>query len=149
MRRARRLVLGLALLVASPVSAQAPAVKVTSPPAATTQPPPPWMPAPPPPVGGEFERRQRAKQLRRQSAVLTGVGIALFGLGVALNVVALDVLQGTQTMAQPGGGSVEKPVYAPANWGELAGGLALMGTGFALVWVGVVRGRQAQALEGW
>lgn len=131
MRRA--LVLALALALASPALAEPKA-------------PPPWMPAPPPPVGGARERAERARKLKQQSAILTGVGIGLFGAGIALNVIALDWKQGTEPERQPDGSIVNRPAYDAGNYAELAGGVALMATGFVLVVVGVLRGRQAAAL---
>jgi hypothetical protein len=57
------------------------------------------------------------------------------------------VPQGTQLVRQPDGTAVTEHVRDDANWFELAGGLALMGTGVALVAVALLRAKQARRLE--
>jgi hypothetical protein len=107
---------------------------------------PPWMPAPPEPVGGAAARQEEARKLRSQGAVYTGLGIGLFGAGVAVNVLALDYPQGGRTMAQGGGIIRTDPVYDAANWAELAGGIVLVGGGITLIVIGGMRLRQAAQL---
>jgi hypothetical protein len=128
----RRLAPSLALLLAASL-------------ARGDEPPPAWMPAPPPLVGQQS--RQEAKKLRREAAWYTGFGIGVFALGIAVNVVALDVPQSEQQQ-RVDGNLVTRKVLGDANWAELAGGLALMGTGFGLVWLGYYRRNQARRIEG-
>ena len=128
----RRLALALSLVVvAAPV--------------ARADDPPPWMPTPPPgPTGRQLEE---ARTLRREAAAFGTIGLVLFAGGVAVNVVALDVPQAETTMRQPDGNIVEKRVLGDANWAELAGGIVLMVTGFALVTVSLFRRKQAARVE--
>src|SRR5207248_4131219 len=93
-------------------------------------PPPAWMPAPPrPPTTGD---EQRVRHLKHEAAAFGLIGLVLFAGGVAVNVVALDVPQGEETRRQADGSILIEHVRDDANWAELAGGLALMATGFAL-----------------
>ena len=121
----------LALLVAAPM--------------ASADEPPPWMPSTPPPA--TRSSLQHARELRREAKIFGAVGLALFGGGVAVNVVALDVPQGEELVKQPDGTAVTQHVRNDANWFELAGGLALMGTGVALVAVALLKAKQARRLE--
>ena len=127
----KRLACALALLIAVP--------------AARAEEPPPWMPAAPPRPGRAS--LQHARELRREAKIFGGVGIALFGGGVAVNVVALDLPQGERATRQPDGTIVSERVRSDANWFELAGGIALMATGFALVSVALLKLKQARRLE--
>lgn len=128
----KRLALALALTLA------APAVRAD-------EPPPAWMPSTPPPLTRATE--QRARELRHEAKIFGGVGIALFAGGVAVNVVALDVPQGEQATRQPDGTITQEHVRSDANWFELAGGLALMATGFVLVSVALFKVKQARKLD--
>ena len=107
--------------------------------------PPPWMPAPPPPLtsqgGGQVRR------LRREATAFGTIGLVLFGGGIAVNVVALDVPQGERTVRQADGTTEQQHFLADANWAELAGGLALMGAGFALVSIALLKIKQAHRIE--
>jgi hypothetical protein len=114
-------------------------------PMASADEPPPWMPSTAlPPTRSSL---QHARELRREAKIFGAVGLALFGGGVAVNVVALDVPQGEQATRQPDGTVVQEHVRSDANWFELAGGLALMGTGVALVAVALLKAKQARRLE--
>lgn len=106
---------------------------------------PAYMPASPPPLGAQ--ELQQAKVLRHQAALFTGLGIGLFAAGIAVNVVALDVPQ-SQQVTREGDNLVTRNVLGPANWVELAAGIALMGTGLALGWLGIYRRNQARRIEG-
>jgi hypothetical protein len=125
------LALLLALLLAAPL-------------AGADEPPPPWMPSPPPPRRSTL---QRARELRREAKIFGGVGIALFGGGIAVNVVALDLPQGERATRQADGTVVTEHVRDDANWFELAGGIALMATGFVLVTVALFKVKQARQLD--
>ncbi len=114
-------------------------------PLAHAEEPPPWMPSPPPPPSRQAERE--IKRLRHEATAFSAVGIVLFAGGIAVNVVALDVPQSERLVKQPDGTSMTQHVLGDANWAELAGGLALMATGFALVSLGMYRLKQAHRLE--
>jgi hypothetical protein len=118
---------------------------VVAAPAAWGEEPPPWMPAPSPQTSSAS--RQRARGLRHEAKAFGAVGIALFGAGIAVNVVALDVPQGERSTRQPDGTIVNERVRADANWFELAGGIALAGTGVALVAIALFKAKQARLLE--
>jgi hypothetical protein len=107
--------------------------------------PPAWMPAPPrPPTAGD---EQRVRHLKHEAAAFGAIGIALFAGGIAVNVVALDVPQGERATRQVDGSVVTERFRDDANWAELAGGLALMATGFALVSLAVLKAKEARKLQ--
>jgi hypothetical protein len=126
------LALLLSLLLAAPL-------------AAADEPPPPWMPSTPPPLTRSSV--QHARELRREAKIFGAVGLALAGCGIAVGVVALDVPQGERVVRAPDGTAVTERVRDDANWFELAGGLALIATGFALVTFALYKVKQARRLD--
>ena len=107
--------------------------------------PPPWMPAPPRPPTRQSV--QQVRKLRHEAAAFGAIGLGLFAGGIAVDVVALDVPQGARTTREGDGSLVTHRFLDDANWAELAGGLALMATGFALVSVALLRLKQAHKVE--
>ena len=126
----KRLALALALILAAP--------------AASGDESPPWMPRP---AGLPLRSsQQRARALLREAKIFGAVGISLFGVGIAVNVVALDLAQGNRMVRQVDGTVVNQPVRDDANWLELAVGIALAGTGIALAAIGLFKAKQARRL---
>lgn len=108
---------------------------------------PPWMPGAPPRIGGQSAREREARRLRHEAALFAGVGVGVVALGVAVDVVALDVPQEPRSIMHGDGTLVTQNRIGSSNWVELALGSALLGTGLILVVVGILRARQARALE--
>ena len=127
----KRLSLVLALLIAAPV--------------AYADDPPPWMPsAPPRPTRGD---EAQLRKLKREAAAFGTIGLVLAAGGIAVMVVALDVPQSEQTMRAVDGTLVTDRVRGDANWAELAGGIALTGTGIALAAIALLKAKQARKLQ--
>lgn len=127
----KRLALTLALLVAAPM--------------ARADEPPPWMPAPPRPASSRSLKEARA--VRHEATIFGAIGLALIAAGVAVTVVALDVPQGQQVMRAGDGVVTTHSVLGDANWAELAGGIALGGTGLGLFAFSLFKIKQASRLE--
>ncbi len=106
--------------------------------------PPAWMPAPPPPVGRGSE--VEVKRLRHEAAAYGGIGLGLVAGGIVVDVIALDVPQGTQASGS-GGIVTTMHVRNDANWAELAAGLTLTAAGVALVAVSLYKLKQAHQIE--
>jgi len=128
----KRLALALALTLAAPAARAA-------------DPPPPWMPAPPPRPTRSDEARVR--KLKRETTAFGLIGLVLFAGGIAVNVVALDLPQAERASREPDGSVVIERYRGDANWAEFAGGVALMGAGFALLSIAYVKLQQMRKLQ--
>lgn len=128
----RRVALAVAMLLAAPAVRADPQQ-------------PAFMPAPPrPPTSGDEDEIRR---LKHEATAFGTTGIVLAAAGIAVNVVALDVPQGERAVRQSDGTVVTQHVLADANWAELAGGIALLGTGAALIAIAVVKANRAKKLQ--
>jgi hypothetical protein len=127
----KRLALALALFVAAPL--------------AGADEPPPWMPSTP--RGPSARAVNEARAIRHEAAIFGGIGLAVFGAGVAVTVVALDVPQGEHRVSVGDGGVTTQRFRDDANWAELAGGVVLLATGLGLVGFSLLKIKQARRLE--
>ncbi|HEY2748627.1 MAG TPA: hypothetical protein VGL86_28595 [Polyangia bacterium] len=105
---------------------------------------PAFMPAPPRPISTEGQAQ--AKRLRHEAAAYGAIGLGVFAGGIAIDVVALDVPQGTQASGA-GGIVTTMRVRNDANWAELAAGLTLTAAGVALVALSLYKLKQARRVD--